>query len=164
LWGWPAPEQRAAAASQATLSTKLGDVADKNQQFVERQQGKSEPFYTSRMNEGLPYYNAATDQAGGITARAFQPARAALAKRLSSFGTSLPSGFADASYRDLDTAQAHQYDDNLMAILDANERAKQAGASGILWAKQNSAIPSATTKGRCRAISRSCRHHCSALD
>jgi hypothetical protein len=132
--GGPSSEQKAAAASQANLSSQLGQTAQQHEQFFENQQNKANPFYQSRMDNGLPYYNAATDQAGGITAGAFQPARAALETNVIVRESTLRFRrclIPRSRYR-----SGPQYDDNLMAILDANERAKQAGASGILGQAQ----------------------------
>ena len=135
MGGGPSSEQKQAAASQANLTNQLAGTANRQEQFMENQQNKVNPFYTSRMNNGLPYMNALTDSAGGTTARAFAPARASLMQRLGS-QPGLPSGFREQAMQDLDSQQASAFDQNLVGALAANEQAKQAGASGLLGQAQ----------------------------
>lgn len=133
--GGPSSEQKAAAASQANLTNQLAGVANRQQNFFEQQQNAVNPFYTQRMQSGLPYFNQLTDAASGTTARAFAPARQQLLQRL---GTQqgLPSGFREGALTDLDTQQARAFDQNLQGALGAQEQAKQAGASGLLGQAQ----------------------------
>lgn len=135
MGGGPSSEQKAAAASQANLTNELAGVANKQEQFSEAQQNKVNPFYTSRMQNGLPYMNALTDSAGGTTAQAFAPGRAALMRSLGS-QQGLPSGFRDQAISDFNEGQGQAFDQNLVGALGANEQAKQAGASGLLGQAQ----------------------------
>jgi len=136
MGGGPSAQQNAAAASQANLANTESNAANQALTFVQGQQNKANPFYTSRMTNGLPYYNALTDAQSGTTAQAYQPARAALAKQTGAFGPSLPNGFATQANADLDEAQAHDFDSGLVGAMGANEQAKEAGASGILGQAQ----------------------------
>lgn len=135
MGGGPSSEQKAAAQSQANLTNQLAGVANRQQDFFEKQQSAVNPFYMSRMKNGLPYMDALTDSAGGVTARAFAPARADLMRRLGS-QQGLPSGFREGAISDLNEAQAQAFDQQLQSALGANEQAKQAGASGLLGQAQ----------------------------
>lgn len=135
MGGGPSSEQRNAANAQTNLSNTEAQAANRALAFQEGQQAKVNPFYTSRMNNGLPYMNYLTDAAGGSTARAFQPVRAAQLQRIGS-QQGLPSGFREGALSDLDEAQAQAFDQNLTGALGANEQAKQAGASGLLGQAQ----------------------------
>ena len=73
--GGPSREQKQAAASQANLTNELANVANRQQDFFEKQQNAVNPFYTSRMQNGLPYFNPLSDASSGLTAQAFAPAR-----------------------------------------------------------------------------------------
>lgn len=135
MGGGPSAAQNRAAASQANLADTQAQAGNQALQFVQNQQAKVNPFYTSRMEGGLPYMNQITDASSGLTARAFAPARQQLLQRL---GTQqgLPSGFRTGALTDLDTSQARAFDDQLLQGLGANEQAKQAGASGLLGQAQ----------------------------
>lgn len=135
MGGGPSAEQKQAAASQANLSNQLGATAAKQQQFFEGQQNKVNPFFTQRMNQGLPYYNALTDAQSGLTAQAFAPARANLYRQLGA-QQGLPSGFRQQAFTDLDTQQARAFDSQLLGALGAQEQAKQAGAAGLMGQAQ----------------------------
>lgn len=135
MGGGPSREQNNAAQSQANLTAQLGKTADKQETFLEAQQAKVNPFYTQRMQTGLPYQAQAMDAAGGTTARAFAPARADLLRRIGG-SSGLPSGFKQQSLTDLDSQQARSYDQNLLGGLAANDQAKQAGAAGLLGQAQ----------------------------
>lgn len=133
--GGPSPEQKQAASSQANLTNQLSGIAGRSQDFLEAQQNKVNPFYTSRMQNGLPYMNALTDSAGGTTAQAFAPGRAALMRSLGS-QQGLPSGFREQALSDFNEGQGQAFDQNIIGALGANEQAKQAGASGLLGQAQ----------------------------
>lgn len=135
MGGGPSSEQKQAAASQANLTNQLSGIAGRSQDFLEKQQNKVNPFYQSRMDNGLPYMNALTDAQGGVTARAFAPMQADLMRRLGS-QQGLPSGFREGAISDLNEAQGQAYSQNLINALGANEQAKQAGASGLLGQAQ----------------------------
>lgn len=135
MGGGPSSEQKAAAASQANLTNQEGAAAGRQEQFAENQQNKVNPFYSSMMQNGLPYMNQMTDAASGTNARAFAPARQALMQRL---GTQqgLPSGFKEQAMTDLDTQQAQGFDQQLQSALAQNFQAKQAGAAGLVGQQQ----------------------------
>lgn len=135
MGGGPSSEQKAAASSQANLANEQASAARDALAFTKAQQEKVNPFYTSRMENGLPYMNALTDAQGGVTARAFAPAQADLMRRLGS-QQGLPSGFRDQAISDLNEQQGQAFSQNLMGALAANEQAKQAGASGLLGQAQ----------------------------
>lgn len=133
--GGPSQEQKAAASSQANLTNQLGATAARQQAFSEAQQNKANPLYTDLMENGDPNFNAESDNTRGVLGQAYQPARAALERRLSSF-SSLPSGFAEQSRADLDRSQARDFDSQLTGLLDKKLAIRQAGASGILGQAQ----------------------------
>lgn len=132
----PSQEQRAAAQSQANLNNQLGSAFGRQEQFSEAQQQKANPFYTSLMNQGLPYFSALTDAASGTTAQAFQPAKAQLERNLGQSNNALPSGFATQARSDLAANQARAFDQQLQGNLGQNFAARQAGASGLLGQAQ----------------------------
>ena len=134
--GGPSAEQKNAANAQTNLANEQGQAAQQGLKFVQDQQAKVNPFYTSRMTNGLPYYNALTDAQSGTVAQAYQPARAALAKQTGAFGPTLPNGFATQAMTDLNESQAHDFDSSLVGAMGANEQAKEAGASGLLGQAQ----------------------------
>lgn len=139
MGGGPSSEQKQAAASQANLTNQLAGVANRQQNFFEQQQNAVNPFYQSRMKNGLPYYNQLTDSLSGTTAQAFAPARGQLLRSLSNTpggNNGLPSGFRQQALTDLSTQQARAFDSNLIGALAANEQAKQAGASGLIGQAQ----------------------------
>lgn len=135
MGGGPSKQQQAAANSQAQLTNQLGQTAAKQEQFFENQQNAVNPFYQSRMQNGLPYMNQLTDASSGLTARAFAPARQQLLQQL---GTQqgLPSGFREQALTDLNSQQGQAFDQQLLGGLQANEQAKQQGAAGMLGQAQ----------------------------
>ena len=135
MGGGPSSEQKAAAKSQAALTDQQAQVANRQQAFFESQQNKVNPFYTQRMQSGLPYYNALTDAQSGTTAQAFAPARQQLLRGMGA-SNGLPSGFRTGALSDLAGQQAHAFDSNLIGAMGAQEQAKQAGAAGLLGQAQ----------------------------
>lgn len=135
MGGGPSQAQNNAAQAQANLSNQEGQAAQQQLAFMQSQQNKVNPFYTSRMNNGLPYMNQLTDAQSGLTARAFAPARQQLLQQL---GTQqgLPSGFRTQALTDLNSQQAQAFDQQLLGALSANEQAKQAGAAGLIGQSQ----------------------------
>ena len=131
MGGGPSKEQQAAAASQGALTNQLAQTAAGAQKFTEAQQNLVNPFYKSRMQNGLPYMANLTDAAGGTTAQAFAPARAALMRSLGS-QQGLPSGFRQGALTDFNEGQARAFDSNLINAQMMNEQAKQGGAAGIM--------------------------------
>lgn len=135
MGGGPSSEQKQAAASQANLTDKAGQAFLNTQRFQQGQQEKVNPFYTSRMQNGLPFFNSLLDSQSGLTAQAFAPIRAEAARRMGS-QQGLPSGFRDQMMSDLNEEQARAFSSNIQGALAANEQAKQAGASGLLGQAQ----------------------------
>ena len=135
MGGGPDQSQKNAANAQANLTNQLGSTAARQQQFFENQQNAVNPFYTSRMQNGLPYMNQLTDAQSGLVARSFAPARADLYRQLGS-QQGLPSGFRQQALTDLDTQQARAFDQQLLGGLQMNEQAKQGGAAGLMGQAQ----------------------------
>lgn len=135
MGGGPSSEQKQAAASQANLTNELAQVANRQQNFFEKQQNTVNPFYQSRMQNGLPYYNLLTDAQSGLTAQAFAPARQQLLRQLGA-SNGLPSGFRTQALSDLSANQARAFDQNLLGAVQSQEQAKQAGAAGLLGQAQ----------------------------
>jgi len=135
MGGGPSQAQNNAAQAQAGLANQEGAAANSALKFMQTQQNKVNPFYTSRMTNGLPYMNQLTDSLSGTNARAFAPARQQLMQQL---GTQqgLPSGYRTQALMDFNDQQAQGFDQQLMGALGANEQAKQAGASGLLGQAQ----------------------------
>jgi hypothetical protein len=111
-------------------------VFGKQEAFSEAQQGKANPFYTSTLNNGLPYYANLTDAESGNNAAAFAPAKAQLEKSLGQSANALPSGFATGARTDLASNQARSFDQDLQAAQGAQFQAKQQGAAGLLGQAQ----------------------------
>lgn len=132
--GGPSAAQNAAASSQAVLTGQLAQTADKQEKFKEDQQAKVNPFYTQRMNFGDPNTPTLTDYASGTNAQAYAPARANLIRGFSK--SSLPSGYQSGVLANFENMRARGFDGTLASILNANEQAKQAGASGLLGQAQ----------------------------
>jgi hypothetical protein len=136
MGGGPSDEQKNAAQAQANLTNQLGQTYGKQEQFLEAQQNKVNPFYTQLMSQGLPYYSQLTDAAGGDTARAFAPARAQLEQQLSQGANALPNGFAMGARSDLAANQGRAFDQSLQQAQGANLQARQQGAAGLLGQAQ----------------------------
>jgi hypothetical protein len=133
--GGPSAAQNRAADSNAALSTQMAGVANRNQDFVEKQQAKVNPFYTDMMQHGPSYTGAMLDYSGGTNARAFAPAKANLMRRLAATN-GLPSGYRDQALTDFDTTRAHAYDDSLSGILADQQATRERGASGLIGQAQ----------------------------
>lgn len=136
MGGGPSQEQKNAAQSQADLNNQLGQAFTQNNQFTQAQQQKVNPFYSSMMQNGLPYYSNLMDATSGSNAQAFAPARAQLEQQLGQGANALPSGFAQQARTDLATNQAKNFDQNLVGNMGANFQAQQQGASGLLGQAQ----------------------------
>lgn len=127
MGGGPSKQQSQAATNTLDLAGGLrrqGDVAQGITSNV------VSPFYQSRAENGLPYYNNLVDANSGTVAQAFAPARAAQNRRL---GTQpgLPSGFKEGARADLDEAQAQAFDQTAIGAQQAQEEAKQRGIEGL---------------------------------
>lgn len=136
MGGGPSQQQKDAASAQADLDKQLGSAFSQQLQFQQAQQNKANPFYTSMMNNGLPYYSALTDAAAGTNAQAFQPAKAQLEQQLGTQANQLPNGFAQQARTDLAARQARSFDQQLTQNMGANFQARQAGAAGLLGQAQ----------------------------
>jgi hypothetical protein len=142
MGGGPDPIQTQAAQRNAAISEREADTAEKMNAREQDAYDSVKPYATSRINNGLPYINTALDMAGGSNARAFAGARGNLARNLSTFGTSLPSGFATGAQSDLDAEQGRAYDDALMGLYGQNEAAKRDAASVLMGEQQlSSSVP-----------------------
>lgn len=136
MGGGPSQQQQQAATAQTNLDNQLSNTFGQQFQFQQAQQNKANPFYTQMMNRGLPYDAALTDQAAGLNAQAFQPAKAGLEQQLGTQANQLPNGFATQARSDLAAQQARSYDQGMQQNLGQNFAARQAGASGLLGQAQ----------------------------
>lgn len=136
MGGGPSQQQKDAATAQTNLDTQLGKDFGTQFAFQQAQQEKANPFYTSLMNNGLPYYSNLMDQASGTNAQAFAPARAQLEKTIRQNANALPSGFATGARTDLAADQARSFDSSLVNNMGANLQARQQGAAGLLGQAQ----------------------------
>jgi hypothetical protein len=136
MGGGPSQQQQDAATAQANLDNQLGATFGKQQQFMETQQNKVNPFYTSMMDKGLPYMANLTDSMSGSNAQAFAPARAQLEQQLNQNPNALPSGFAQQARTDLASQQARNFDQQLQGAQGANYQAQQQGAAGLVGQAQ----------------------------
>lgn len=130
MGGGPSSEQRQAAASQADATQQSLAAGKDAAQFQKDQINKITPFATDRLNNGLPFYGDLTDYAGGTSAKAWAPAKAAALRRLDStdsfYGT--PSGYKEATLGDIDASRARDFDSNLTNAMFSNEQSKQDAA------------------------------------
>jgi hypothetical protein len=136
MGGGPSAAQTNAANAQTDLTKELTNVFGKQQAFQQAQQEKANPFYSSLMQNGLPYIFALQDAQSGTNAQAFAPARAQLEQQLGQSGNAMPSGFATSARMNLADQQAKSYDQTMMQNQGANLQAKMQGASGLLGQAQ----------------------------
>lgn len=136
MGGGPSKQQTDAANSQSALNKQLSDVFGRQETFSEAQQNKANPFFTSELQNGNPYFNNQTDAISGNTAQAFAPARAQLEQSLAQGGNALPSGFATGARTDLASQQARAFDSQLNQAQQGNLATKQAGAAGLIGQAQ----------------------------
>ncbi len=134
--GGPSAAQTNAANSQANLTNQLSNTFGQQEQFLQAQQNKVNPFYTQLMSQGSPYYANQTDAMSGNTAQAFAPAKQQLEKQLAQGNNALPSGFATQARTDLAANQARAFDQNLQTAQQQNLATRQAGAAGLLGQAQ----------------------------
>jgi hypothetical protein len=139
MGGGPSQSQKDAAASQARATDQASRTSADMLNVYKSQLGKIDPFATSRLNNGLPYYKALTDFSSGTNAKAYAPAYAALNRRFSSMGA-MPSGFRTQALSDLDAARARDFDSSLVNNLNLNETAKN-NAAAMLTGQQQLANP-----------------------
>lgn len=134
--GGPSQQQKDAAAATATNTEAQTAIAQNYNQRENDQYNQIKPYAFSRINNGLPFYKQLTDNAGGISAKAYAPVRAATLRGLSGMGSNLPSGFSTAALRDVDLGQASNFDSNLVNNEFANEQAKSEAARLITGQQQ----------------------------
>jgi hypothetical protein len=134
MGGGPSAEQRQAAAATASNTNAETQIAQEYNQRQTDAYNKIKPYATSRLKNGLPFYNQLTDYAGGTAAKAYAPVRAATLRSLA-YGGDLPSGFKSAALRDIDMAQANQFDSGLQNAMFENEAAKN-NAAALLTGQQ----------------------------
>ena len=127
MCGGPSREQRQAAQQQSQLANTLSSLAAQREAL-------QQPYIQSRIEGGLPFREQALDFSGGSLARSYAPARGALLRRLSGYGSALPSGFREQALTDFDTQRARAFDDNVLRtlLLDEATRARAAGLTDPL--------------------------------
>lgn len=126
LGGGPSDQEKQAAASQLKTADTLNNIAQGNQAQQQKIFDAIKPFGTSRMNNGLPFFQSLTDFASGTNARAFAPAKANLNRGLQQAHAS-PMARLQAN-TDFDMQRARGFDSALTSNLFGNEQAKQQGA------------------------------------
>jgi hypothetical protein len=136
MGGGPSQQQKDAATAQTNLDKQLSDTFGQQFQFQQAQQNKANPFYTSLMQQGNPYFANQTDALSGNTAQAFAPAKAQLERSLGQNANALPSGFATGARSDLAAQQARVFDQGLNQAQQGNLATKQQGAAGLLGQAQ----------------------------
>jgi hypothetical protein len=124
LCGGPSAEQKTAASSQADLNKTLAD------QF-KAGSAVTNPFYQNLVEKGLPFFADESQYSTSSLAKDVNTQGAMMRNRLAGYGSSLPSGFAESSERDLAEGGAQAFDQNQLALLQANEAAKMGGAAGL---------------------------------
>lgn len=140
MGGGPSQAQNNAANAQADLSTQMGTAMKQAQDFNQAQQAKIDPYATSRLNNGLPFYSNMQDSAGGASAQAYAPAKAAIMRRYGAMGDAAPSGAMQQNLTDLDAARSGAFDNNLVNNMMTNETAKN-NAAAMLTGQQQLANP-----------------------
>lgn len=128
--GGPSDSQKDAAAATAANTQAQTQLAQEANQRQTAAYNSIAPFATTLMTKGDPSYGAQSDYAGGNAAVAAAPARAALARQLSSIG-SLPSGFKTGALTNLNEQEAQGYDQNLQAAQQNQLNTKLQGANII---------------------------------
>lgn len=128
--GGPNDTQKRAQAQLASNAQQEGQLANWGGGKFQSLYGQAQPFYSSEMKNGLPFYNNLTDFNAGTTAQAFAPAKADFLRRSAGMG-SLPSGFRATGMNDINEAQGKAFDSNLVNNMMANWQAKQQGAQGL---------------------------------
>lgn len=138
--GGPDPTQTRAAQAQEEANRIAAQDTQMRQAREAEQYGAIKPYAMDRLNNGLPYMSSVLDQQGGTTARAFAPVKAQVARTVSNFGTSLPTGFGTGAMTDVNSEQARAYDDALYGRLADNENVKSEAAR-LLTQQQQIANP-----------------------
>ena len=124
MCGGPSQQQKDAASSQADLDKQLTG------QF-KAGSAVTQPFYTNMVKEGLPFFNPESQFATSSLGRDVNQQRVMMKNRLAGEGAALPSGFAESAERDLAEGGAQAFDQNQLALLQAQQNAKLMGAQGL---------------------------------
>lgn len=130
MGGGASDTQKQAQQQQLSNATQEGKLANQSGQKFNALYGQTQPFYSSEMTNGLPFYGDLTDYGSGTAAQAYAPAKANFLRSTSTMGA-LPSGFKAAGMNDINEAQGKTFDSTLMNNMFANWQAKQAGAAGL---------------------------------
>lgn len=128
--GGPSSTQQAAAGQQLSNAQQEGQLAGQSAQKFNSLYGQAQPFYSSEMTNGLPFYNNLTDFTSGTVAQAYNPAKANFLRSTSTMGA-LPSGFKSAGMNDINEAEGKTFDSSLVNNMMANFATKQGGAAGL---------------------------------
>lgn len=135
MGGGPSDQQKQAQAQTLQNSQQEGQLATTAGQKFNALGGQVTPFYSNEMQNGLPFYSNLTDAASGTNAQAYAPAKAAFLRSQATMGA-LPSGSKAGGMNDINEAQAHSFDQNLIGNQMAQWQAKQAGAAGLTGQQQ----------------------------
>jgi hypothetical protein len=127
--GGPSNTQKQGAQQTLQNAKQEGNLATSSGQKFNALYGSTAPFYQQEQDRGLPFYDNLTDFSGGTTAQAFAPAKADFLRRSSTMGA-LPSGFKAAGMNDINEAQGHAFDDELVNNMMRQYQTRQAGAAG----------------------------------
>lgn len=114
-----------------TATTGMGT----QQQAADVAAGYVTPYWKNQLYQGLPWYKAATDFAGGTTAQAFAPGRANILRQTSTYANT-PSGYRDALLTNWNANQANAYDNSRTQLLMMNQQAKEQAAAGLQGQQQ----------------------------
>ena len=139
MGGGPDPRQVAAADSQRRLTDREIALGESRNRREEEQYAQIKPFAFSRLQNGLPFFDALMDSAGGVTKRAFAPQYAALNRQWGG-RPDLPSGSFEAARQGIGESEARAFDDSIVQNLMANENAK-AEAARLITGQQQIANP-----------------------
>lgn len=140
MGGGPSPAQNAAAASSSNLSNQEGQAMNTAEQRETSAYNQIQPYATSRLNNGLPFYANLQDYSGGPSAQAYAPAKAAIMRRYGSMGSAAPSGSEQQNLTNLDAQRSNAFDSQLVNNQMLNETAKN-NAAAMLTGQQQLANP-----------------------
>lgn len=118
------------------IGTTATGQQGQQQQTADVAGGYVTPFWRNQLMQGLPWYNAASDFAGGTTAQSFAPGRANILRQTSAMGTNTPSGYRAALLNNWNANQANAYDNSRTQLLMMNQQAKEQAAAGLQGQQQ----------------------------
>ena len=140
--GGPSSQQTQAANQQLQLEQEMagiyapaaqaesGLVNNLNTAFTTGQ-SQTEPFYSSLLENGLPYFGQQSDYSSSGIGQQEAQAQAQLKQRMAGSGSNLPNGYEDQLSNDLSTNYGEAFDQNMLSLLNQNQAAKMAGAQGL---------------------------------